>query len=281
VQFGLDPGRGIVLAGLSESEVGWLLTLGTQTTTGAQRDAGVLLGSATQWGVSVPRAADLVAELRGRRLVRDSPRGHPDSSALATNRSIPCGRDQPARVCVLGAGGAAHAIRDHLERLTPTGDGTGVEVCEVPGEADVTILVVAEAVGTGSASGWARSSPAHLPVVVHADRVVVGPVVWGAAGPCLRCLDHHRRDRDRAWPSLVAQVDGYLGEPEAPVHIDPVLSGVTAGLCAMVLAAFLDLGTAPEGLAWEVSLPWPRLIARRWAEHPACGHHRQRPRDIG
>ncbi|MGB7450254.1 MAG: hypothetical protein WA892_14165 [Ornithinimicrobium sp.] len=282
VQFGLDPGRGIVLTGLSEAEVGWLLTLSAAEVPAARRHgAGVLLGSATQWGLTVPRAAELVSELRVRRLVSEPAAPDRAPGKVAAHQHADVRIQHPARVCVLGTGPAASAIRDHLATLEPAGPAAAIEVCGVPAEADITILVVAEAVGAGSAIGWARSSVAHLPVVVHPHRVVVGPLVTGTTGPCLTCLDHYRRDRDQAWPLLVAQVDGSLGEAGTPVHIEPALSGVTAGLCAMVLSGFVSMGTAPVGLTWEVSLPWPRVIARRWAEHPACGHHGRRPGDLG
>jgi len=271
VQFGLDPACGVVLDGLDEAEVGWLLTLEpARTSRSVHNEAGALLGSAVPWGVTEARAAELVRHLRRHRLVDEHhPEGGPrDDGGGRSGDSR--GRVGAGRVCVLGVGRAAQAVREHLAGLAGSSWLTGL--VEDPATADVAVLVIGEVVGARHIITGPPDTP-HLPVVVQAHRVVVGPLVDGRAGPCLRCLHHYRRDRDHAWPALVAQVDDALQQPRTPVDIDPLLSGVTAGLCAMVLHAFLDGGAAPEGVAWEVSLPWPRVLARRWARHPACRHH--------
>jgi len=260
VQFGLDPSRGIVLDGLSEAEIGWLLTLRPAGLPASVHSAGVLLGSATPWGVTASRAAELVGRLGRHGLLEE-----PQPGAR--------GRTRQAPVCVLGSGSAASDVRAHLHALTSAGRSVAVHLVEDPDEAEVTVLVVAEALGAQQALDWAGFSAAHIPVVVQAHRVVVGPLVTESGGPCLTCLDHYRRGRDRAWPVLMSQVEGALTDLRSPVHVDPVLSGVTAGVCTMVVHAFLTTGAVPFGLTWEVSTPWPRVLARRWARHPACRHH--------
>ena len=46
----------------------------------------------------------------------------------------------------------------------------------------------------------------HLAVVFDAGGVTVGPVVEPGRTACLACLSAHERDRDAAWPAIVAQL---------------------------------------------------------------------------
>jgi bacteriocin biosynthesis cyclodehydratase domain-containing protein len=113
---------------------------------------------------------------------------------------------------------------------------------------------------------------AHLPVVSQGHRVLIGPLVTPGRGPCLRCLDLHRCDRDPAWPALLAQLA--LPAPVAPapaVSPETTLTAIAAGLSAMVVHTALDGQEVPRGVSLEVSLPWPRVEQRRWTDHPLCG----------
>jgi hypothetical protein len=277
VQFGLDPTRGIVLDGLSEAEVGWLLTLTPAASSAALQTAGTLLGTALTWGVSAARASELVGLLHSHGLLHDP---SPPTGGSAVSPAAHLGDHRRAslgQVCVVGAGGAASALRRHLLEVSEVSGSSVTGVVEDPAAADVTVLVVAEAVGTpaGPAGVGDDATAVHLPVVVQAHRVAVGPLVGAADGPCLTCLDYHRRDRDRAWPALMAQVDGAMPGLQQPVEVDPILAGLTLGLCTMVLHAYLGSGAVLTGLAWEVSLPWPHVLARQWPQHPACARHQR------
>lgn len=110
----------------------------------------------------------------------------------------------------------------------------------------------------------------HLSVVIREASVLVGPLVRPGDGPCLRCLELHRADRDERWPALAAQLvasrSSLLGGEEV------TLAAVGAGLAAAQCLAHLDRrGTAATGTALEVRLPdvVPRSLT--WGTHPGCG----------
>lgn len=62
---------------------------------------------------------------------------------------------------------------------------------------------------------WLRADVPHLAIVDDEAGWRVGPLVDPGAGPCLRCLELARRDRDPAWPVIAAQLAGRPAPPAA------------------------------------------------------------------
>ncbi|MGB5953078.1 MAG: hypothetical protein WBG57_11285 [Ornithinimicrobium sp.] len=274
VQFGLNAEHGVVVTGLSEAEVGWLLSLNLQRT-GADREVQFLNGGAAAraWGVSAPRVADLVDLLRHHDLLA------PASEALATPSSarqasgnLPDREGRaPWHISILGSGRTTESIRAGVAAVHC------VEVCDalLPGQhPDAVLLIVNDTVGPSDAAAWARSQIRHAPVVVDQHRVVLGPVVSPGRGPCLICLDLRRTDRDPAWPLVAAQLDSAPSEWAAPVNADPAMTAVAAGLCAALAAAMARGIRVPPGLTWEADSPLPAVTTRHWLQHPLCPVHR-------
>jgi hypothetical protein len=129
----------------------------------------------------------------------------------------------------------------------------------------------------------------HLPVTVLETTATVGPLVTPAAGPCLRCLDLHRCDRDPDWPVVAAQLSTAGGSMRrgsggrAFVEAcDVVLATCAASLAALMALAWLgsrgagqellddDLDVEP-GTAYVLRLPGGRPRARTYRPHPRCG----------
>ena len=117
----------------------------------------------------------------------------------------------------------------------------------------------------------------HLSVGVRENTGWVGPLVLPGDGPCLGCLEHHRTDRDPAWPLIAAQ----LGEP-SPRVVDPCaisLALTVAGIAATQVLTLLD-GDGPDlpatvasgahGGILELTYPDWRVRRRGFAVHPAC-----------
>lgn len=105
----------------------------------------------------------------------------------------------------------------------------------------------------------------HLIVRREGGRGIVGPLVLPGRSPCVRCDDLHRRDRDPAWPRIVAQLAGHRGEAGRAVT-DWVLA--TARLQVKALVA----GASPDALGNVVEVdPAGVLHARAVAAHPGCG----------
>ncbi|MGB7424695.1 MAG: hypothetical protein WA903_07310 [Ornithinimicrobium sp.] len=270
IQFGLTPERGIVMAGLTEAEAGWLLSLGGPGGLKAEprcADPGVLVASAAGWGVSLPRARELLDVLHTHGVVVQGPSSTPETKM----RSPSPARTRTPVVCVLGHGGVPNSIRAQVGALGSPRVHSELDVAE---PAEMTVVVVRDAISARDRSWWARSPLVHLPVVVGDRRAVLGPVITrGTPGPCLLCLDLTRRDRDTAWPLIVAQIADSTGNGTGQVNTDPILTAAVAASTAMVVRAHLDGLGVPSGVTWEVALPWPDVRTRRWPRHVACPDH--------
>lgn len=109
----------------------------------------------------------------------------------------------------------------------------------------------------------------HLSVWVRDAAVVVGPLVRPGRTSCLRCVEHARADRDRAWPVLAAQLATIPGPVPEPV--DAPLLAAGAALAAAQALQELD-GGEPDTLGGALELPSPGIVRRRsWPPHPRCG----------
>lgn len=278
VQFGLCPEGGVVLAGLNGAEVELLLGLCSPVS------SALLTARGQRQGVEAARVAELLGALdRSGLLVRPmalerSPMPQPDvevgrwavrAAALASAYRLPGdGVEQLAaraarKVLVLGRGELGDQVADHLAR-----SGVGRVAREVEeSQPDLVVLVTRTVLPERHGAHWRDLEVPHLPVVVRQHTVLLGPLVRPREGPCLRCLDLHRGDRDRAWPRLLSQL---AGEPSSEVTTDPVLAAVGAGLTSMVIQAHLDGAGVPAGRSWQIGLPWPEITCRRWVRHPRC-----------
>ncbi|MEU2064217.1 TOMM precursor leader peptide-binding protein [Streptomyces sp. NPDC013455] len=114
------------------------------------------------------------------------------------------------------------------------------------------------------------SGTPHMYTGVVEGTGVVGPLVLPGGTGCAGCLEQHRRDRDPAWPRLVAQWRS--GRARRTGACDLALAAAVAGLAAAHALAFLD-GRTPSGTGtrWEVSLPGLTWHARPVRPHPECG----------
>ncbi len=181
---------------------------------------------------------------------------------------------------VLPAGAARTDVGRTWPEVAPRAEVTGVGGADAG--PDLAVLVGADVLDSRVGDDLVRRDVPHLAVVVSPDRVVVGPLVRPGRSACLRCLDLHRRDRDPAWPHLVAQLLGRRGPP-APVG-ESALCTAAAGLAALQVLAELD-GAHPGrpvvpdavGRTLEISLPNGAVRRRPWPPHPGCGCARLPP----
>ncbi|MFF4890134.1 hypothetical protein [Micromonospora chersina] len=163
----------------------------------------------------------------------------------------------------------APAVRAALARCAP-GTATGPLR---PDRADLVVQLGADRPAALLAAGYARRRQPHLLVDLRGGVPVVGPLVRPPVGPCLRCLDLHRTDRDPEWPGLAAQLAADDGDRAC---------AATTRLAATAYAASealtqLDGGT-PETLGCAVEIPGPgRFRHRRWPPHPSCECSGRRP----
>ncbi|GAA4346743.1 ThiF family adenylyltransferase [Angustibacter luteus] len=138
---------------------------------------------------------------------------------------------------------------------------------------DLVVLVRVDAVDVRLADELTSQDQAHLAVVTGADRISVGPLVVPGHGPCLRCLDLHRRDRDPGWPHVVSQLVSGAGASRGAGSAETALTSVAAGLAALQVLVHLDgqVPAAARGRTLDVVLPDGTVERRRWRAHPGCG----------
>jgi len=160
-------------------------------------------------------------------------------------------------------------LRDHRTGGRRAAFGSAVGA---PGRPDLVVLAATGAIPADTGEPWLRRGIPHLPVVVQGHRVQVGPLITASPGPCLACMDLHRRDRDVAWPMLLSQLSPtWPLRPGPPVNLESTLTAMTVGVAAMIVHTCLDGHPVPGDISLELSLPWPAILSRRWFRHPLCG----------
>lgn len=281
LQVGVDPGRAVVLRGLSEPQVSALVELdGTRPLPAAlATDAGRdLLALLTIEGLLVdagtprplPPGTGALLEADAEALLRLT---SPDGTAYAALAAR-----QQALIVVSGRGRLPDAVAEVLRRAGVGEVRCGPHAAEDSAHAEpagvgpaLVVLCARHALDPRRGRGWrARGTPV-LPVVVGSTEATVGPLGHHGAGPCLDCLDHTRTDLDPAWPALLSQLTVPRVGPGDEVDGEESLVAMTAAMAAMVALGLLDGHPLPGGRSLEVGLPWPGVRQREWSAHPRCG----------
>jgi hypothetical protein len=311
LQLGLCPKAGVVLEGLSDAEIAVTEALDgsmdTQTLYAAAAAAGVtadrvsaLIATLDDHHLLVETATD-----RAWPSQINQPPMHllrPDSTAIAISAAyglagdgfdclaarasqhvvisgegdLPCALADLLRIGGIGrvsVGANAVDVLDLELRDLRLGDPrtTVGSVSDLPGRPDLVVLAAMGAIHPDAGEPWLRRGIPHLPLVIQTHRVQVGPLITQGAGPCLSCMDLHRRDKDAAWPVLLSQLDpSWPLRPGAPVNLESTLTAMTIGAAAMIVHARLDGQPVPADLSLELALPWPVTLCRRWFPHPLC-----------
>ena len=307
VQLGLSPDGGVVLDGLSDAEIALVGHLdGSLDMRGVYAEAagtGVTPSRVSALIAALDQHHLLVELTTDRTCVSpvDEKRRHllsQDAQAVAAAYGLPgdgyhhLAARSTQHVVITGEGDLPYTLADLLRvggigRVSVGPHAVNMLDLELRGrqagetrsrfrpmlrQPDLVVLAAMVAIPPDAGEPWLRRGIPHLPLVVQGHRVQVGPLIAGREGPCLSCLDLHRRDRDPAWPALLSQLAP--GGPllsETPVSLESSLTAMTAGATAMIVHTCLDGQPAPCGLSLELSLPWPTIQIRRWFPHPLCG----------
>ena len=133
---------------------------------------------------------------------------------------------------------------------------------------DLAIIVAAHVIPPAFHGVWLRRDVPHLPVVFSESASVVGPVVEPGSGPCLLCLELHRRDADPSWPAIATQLLGRSGAAESPA----LLLESAAEVCR-IFAAQGSGSTNSSVTAKSVRIEGASGARTwtEWAAHPGCG----------
>jgi hypothetical protein len=294
VQLGTDPGQAYVLQ-MPHPAAAKLLEMldGSRTEQAivdelrhlgmAALDAEALLAVLAEAGLVVAAhtlmPAAIPAELRDRLAAEATALALRFRERSATPAAI-LRRRLASRVIVAGEGPLAKLL---VSALVRAGVGTLGKVTEPGGTAKPVVSVTrSRTVRADDAFvvqiGWmarvpqrgARRRLPHLAVGVRDAVAIVGPLVPPKGGPCLRCLELHRTQRDPKWPQLAAQ----LGRQVQPCAAATALTA--AGFAAAEVLAYLD-GGEPTTIGTTVEIngtaPWRR---RTWTTHPECDCMRRR-----
>jgi hypothetical protein len=311
LQLGLCPDAGVVLDGLSEAEIamaeGLDGSMDTQTVYAVAGAAGVaadrvsaLIATLNEHHLLVDTVTDRawLSTLRGQR--RHLLRPDTTAAAIAAAYGLPGdGLDHVAarstqHVVISGEGDLPDALADLLRAggigqvsvgahavnaldlelrgsRIGAGQATPGKALHHPVAPDLVVLAAVGAIHADAGEPWLRRGIPHLPLVVQAHRVQVGPLITGGAGPCLSCMDLHRRDRDAAWPAVLSQLSPVWPlRPGPPVNCESTLTAMTIGIAAMIVHTCLDGQPVPGDVSLELTLPWPAILSRRWFRHSLC-----------
>ncbi len=207
-------------------------------------------------------------------------------------------------LAVLAGGSASEAVRardDLLDLVTPalepaapsalgtvavSGSSTLVTaICGLLADHGVEVLVATDAVDLADSAPdlavvvghlvlapqlhavWLRRDIPHLPVVVGDTATTVGPMVEPGSGPCLLCLELHRRDEDPAWPAIATQLLGRRSSVETAILV--------AETAAAASRAVIERLRNPAGRSTAESVRIDGTTGERrrrvWLMHPECG----------
>lgn len=147
-------------------------------------------------------------------------------------------------------------------------------------------VVAADTVGVGVLAGvgepdreladpWTQAGTPYVVVRITEGRAVVGPFVVPGQTACLRCIDAHHTDADRAWPLLVRQYSRATTQDRADgltEPVDPTLAMLAVAWATRDLASHAD-GVRPSTWSTTVSLDAQLgdVESRCWLRHPECG----------
>lgn len=129
---------------------------------------------------------------------------------------------------------------------------------------DLAILVHHYVTPPSQHGSWLRRDVPHLPIIMTEGGVTIGPIVEPGNGPCLLCLELHRRDADPAWPAIATQLLGRGVQEPAML----VLEG--AAVAGHLVIDRLANGPGPA-VSVRIDAATGRRDYARWQPHPECG----------
>lgn len=112
---------------------------------------------------------------------------------------------------------------------------------------------------------WLRRDIPHLPLVFGDTSVTIGPFIEPGVGPCLYCLDLHRRDADPAWPALASQLLGKVSCAQSPF-----VASEAATLATRMLLRRVRDGRTYSSTSLTLDTDTGQTRERVWQTHPEC-----------
>ncbi|CAN5235128.1 cyclodehydratase [soil metagenome] len=278
VQLGLDPAAAVLLP--DQPEVRALLG-GLDGSAHPDDDAVLSLLASESLVVDEQSVLPLLGPGVG-------PGGRPAAAALARHRgeaaiaAAASRRSTTLQAVGFGLDCSADGI-DLLAELTGLAERVGMQSrcgSTTSGKGGQDTGMLGAVVGVGEPARelldpWTQAGTPYVVVRMTEGRAVVGPFVVPGETACLRCIDAHHTDTDRALPLLVHQysratsrdrTDG-LTEP-----VDPILVTLAVAWATRDLASYVD-GVRPS--TWSSTVTFDAQLgsieSRCWMRHPECG----------
>lgn len=159
-------------------------------------------------------------------------------------------------------------LTTYARKVTPPEGAAGV-IADQQAPVDLVIAVTSEALDLERCAAWAARSVPVLPVVARGDLVVVGPLLGMQRGPCARCIELHRVDRDPPRSELLLSPDPGLHDADQ-LGLDPAHAAMVIGLLATLVRCLGQGVPLPPALSLTVRMPYPEIGHHEWAPHPRC-----------
>ena len=279
-QIGVEPGRSLVLTGLTAAEQQLLDHLPRRMSPDD------VYRASRRCRVPLPRAQDLLGRLRAEGVLRGAGSRPTTPEEQYWERLVHSPRSRAVRlrakrVALFGSGPLAHELAALLAEaglgaVLPEDEAVGAQiVARFPGTdtgapldtiPDLTLTLDPHVIDPVRARALAQAGARHLPVTLREVSVRVGPLFEPDRPVCHDCLDLWEADADACWPAIATQ---------ARLLPEPVLERLLLHQCAaLAVRAALDcLGDAPDrwrAASTELSADEPLGVARRWSPHPRC-----------
>ncbi|MBB5633870.1 bacteriocin biosynthesis cyclodehydratase domain-containing protein [Cryobacterium mesophilum] len=147
-----------------------------------------------------------------------------------------------------------------LDSRRPAGSGDADELT------DFAVVLGDFVLDPGTRQRWLRRDVPHLPVVFSDKSVTIGPVIEPGDGPCLFCLELHRKDADPAWPAIASQLLGRRSPIESPFLASEAATAVARIVHSRVAGIRADTATSIS-----IDAATGHRVRRTWTRHPECG----------
>lgn len=290
IRLGDDPVHGVVLTGLHDGEteaVSALLHLLAGAATSLRTTT---LASAT--GLSVTRVRQIASALSDAGLTQAQPtasvgfsgwhawslarlRGGGEQQLQLRRSSTMAERRAGSRIVIDGRG----LLTAEIARLAGAaqvghirmGWYAGASEDHDPDSPDPCLIIsIGSRLPLARARDWWERGIVHLPVLVHAASVDIGPLVVPGQGPCLNCVGLQALTTAAGASPGPGALDLLSDGQSDLVQVEPSLAGLVAGAVTMLALGVIDAHPPPVGVRWHTALPLPSLATSRWEVQPRC-----------
>lgn len=224
-------------------------------------------GSPAEVERTLARLAPAFEPLPGEPGEPDGPDGSGGAAVQHPSTMSAVGPAAPPLVVIDAAAPFATRIAALLAQLgyatTPPGETDGDADAPTPA---LAVIAAHWVVPPARYLPWLRADVPHLAVVDDERGWRIGPLVEPGRGPCLRCTELARRDRDAAWPVIAAQLAGHPA-PRRPRGIRDLFDAAVAA--ARVVDDRLREGDA--SLAAASITTGGQASPTEFRVHPECG----------